>query len=81
MKILNDRHEAIIIIIHFSRLLNYYNHYVHIRHPLLNYYLNFVIIIIIISVVIIIILSYFVLCVCLFPFFHSCSLCNWPLGC
>jgi hypothetical protein len=23
----------------------------------------------------------FVLCVCLFPSFHSGSFCNWPLGC
>jgi uncharacterized RDD family membrane protein YckC len=45
-------------------------------------FLYIIIIIITITIIyynFIIILPYFVLCV--FPFFHSCSLCNWPLSC
>jgi hypothetical protein len=71
--------------------LNYHHHYFHIRHYFLTsklllefccyfyYYCNFWIITLIF--VIIIILPCLVLCVCLFPFFHPCSLCNWHLGC
>jgi hypothetical protein len=76
------------VVKHFSRWLNYYRHYFHSRHSLLNFTWIFLFLRVLLLFLndnfdsLLLLLLFALFCIsCVFPFFHSCSLCNCPMGC